>query len=143
MSDEESNVQAWVGAFGRLVAGLDFAAARQMFAPEVVAFGTWSELLEGIDELEAKQWRQVWPTIDGFGFDVAGTRALLSPDGLQAVAMAPWTSTGFGPDGAPFERPGRATFVLQRASADGDWLAVHSHFSLARDVPQKSHGRPS
>ena len=131
--------------FGTLVAGLDFATARTLFADGVLAFGTWSELLSGVDELEARQWRHVWPTIDGFAFDVEATRVVGSPDGLQAVAMAPWTSTGFGLDGVPFDRPGRATFVLQRESADdgADWLAVHSHFSLARDVPQRSHGRPS
>jgi ketosteroid isomerase-like protein len=139
---ESNDVLEWVAEFGSYVAAVDFESARRMFSEDVIAFGTWSELLTGRDELESRQWRQVWGSIDGFGFDVAGTRVLRSPDGLQAVAISPWTSVGFGPDGAPFDRPGRATFVLARPSAGDPWLAVHTHFSLARDVPQKSHGRP-
>jgi ketosteroid isomerase-like protein len=40
----------------------------------------------------------------------------------------------------PFDRPGRATIVLAR-QPDGRWLGVHSHMSLARGVPQDSHGK--
>jgi len=43
-------------------------------------------------------------------------------------------------DGTPFDRPGRATIVLAR-QPDGRWLGVHSHMSLARGVPQDSHGQ--
>jgi ketosteroid isomerase-like protein len=140
---ESNDVRKWVSEFGSYVARVDFESARRLFSEEVVAFGTWSELLTGLDQLESRQWRQVWPTIDGFGFDVAGTEVLLSDDGSQAVAISPWASTGFAADGSPFDRPGRATFVLRRNGDSGSWLCVHSHFSLARDVPQKSHGRPS
>jgi ketosteroid isomerase-like protein len=140
-ADAAVSVRAWVAAFGSNVAAVDFDAARELFDDEVVAFGTWSELLDGLDELEARQWRNVWPTITDFAFDVEGTTVLSSPDGLQAVAVAPWSSTGFGPDGQPFDRPGRATLVLQRGDIGAMWRAVHSHFSLGRDVPQRSHGR--
>lgn len=53
--------------------------------------------------------------------------------------MTPWTSTGFHRDGAPFDRPGRATIALAR-QPDGHWLGVHSHMSLRRGVPQESFG---
>jgi len=65
---------------------------------------------------------------------------MASPDGAMAVAITPWTSTGFHGDGSTFDRPGRATIVLAK-QPDGRWLGVHSHMSLARGVPQDSHGR--
>ena len=55
----------WVAAWGTEVATVDMAAARRRFAPDVVAFGTYAEIVHGIDELEAEQWRNVWPTIAG------------------------------------------------------------------------------
>jgi len=58
----------------------------------------------------------------------------------MAVAIAPWTSTGFREDGTPFDRPGRATIVLAR-QPDRSWLGIHSHMSLARGVTQDSHGK--
>lgn len=141
MADDVSSVREWVATFGAHVAAVDFASARPMFDDGVVAFGTWSELLTGLDDLEAKQWRNVWPTIDAFAFDVDGTDVVLSDDGLLAVAIAPWSSTGFAEDGSTFDRPGRATLVLRRPSAGAPWRCVHSHFSLGRDVPQRSYGR--
>jgi ketosteroid isomerase-like protein len=65
---------------------------------------------------------------------------MAAPDGAIAVAIAPWTSTGFHEDGTPFDRPDRATIVLAR-QPDGHWLGVPSHMSLARGVPQDSHGK--
>ena len=62
---------------------------------------------------------------------------LASPDGMMAIVIAPWTSTGYHPDGSPFARPGRATLVFS-GNADG-WLCTHSHMSLNRGVPQTSH----
>ena len=66
-----------------------------------------------------------------------GTRILASPDGGMATVIAPWTSTGYHPDGTPFPRPGRATMVFARGGQG--WLCVHSHMSLNRGVPQASH----
>lgn len=57
----------------------------------------------------------------------------------MATVVAPWTSTGFHPDGTRFDRPGRATITLARQQ-DGRWLGIHSHMSLQRGVPQDSHG---
>ena len=58
-------------------------------------------------------------------------------DSMMAIVIAPWTSTGYHPDGKPFARPGRATMVFSR-NEDG-WLCMHSHMSLNRGVPQVSH----
>jgi ketosteroid isomerase-like protein len=61
--------------------------------------------------------------------DLANTEVPASPDGALAVVITPWTSTGFHRDGAPFDRPDRATIALAR-QPDGSWLGV----------PQESFG---
>ena len=54
------------------------------------------------------------------------------------AGVATWTSTGFHEDGTPFHRPGRATVILERR--DGQWLSVHTHFSLNPGTPPRTHG---
>jgi hypothetical protein len=67
------------------------------------------------------------------------SRVLASPDGKMAVAIAPFTSTGYAPDGTAFDRPGRTTLILVPGEGAEPWIAVHSHMSLARGVPADSH----
>ena len=55
----------------------------------------------------------------------------------MAVAVAPWTSTGYHEDGSRYDRPGRATMIFHREGVR--WICVHSHMSLNRGVPQASH----
>jgi ketosteroid isomerase-like protein len=134
------SVRAWVAAWGDEVAAVDLATARHRFDEGVVAFGTHADIVRGLDELERQQWSQVWPAIEDFRFEVADLEVLVSPDRLMAVAVVPWSSTGIDVEGAPFDRPGRATIVLQREQVDAEWRGMHTHFSLARGVPQRTHG---
>jgi ketosteroid isomerase-like protein len=129
--DLETSVRDWVAAWGAEVAAVDMAGARRRFSPEVVAFGTYAEIVRGIDELEARQWRNVWPAIDGFTFRVDELVVIASDDRCQAVAVVPWDSVGTADDGTTYPRPGRATVVLWRQSPAHPWLGVHTHFSLA------------
>jgi ketosteroid isomerase-like protein len=133
-------VRDWLARFATCVREVDYAAARPFWHPEIVIFGTYQELVRSLTVWTETQWDKVWPRTADFAFDLPNTLVLASPDGSMAVAVAPWTSTGFQPDGKPFPRPGRATIVLQR-QPDGRWLGVHSHMSLGRGVPQESHGR--
>jgi ketosteroid isomerase-like protein len=125
-----STVRDWIAAWGAEVAAVDMAAARRRFAPDVVAFGTYAEIVHGLDDLEAMQWRNVWPAIDGFAFRVDQLVVIASDDGCQAVAIVPWDSVGTADDGTTFARPGRATVVLRRESTSAPWVGVHTHFSL-------------
>jgi SnoaL-like domain len=111
-----------------------------VLAPGHVIFGTYQELVKSLSAWTERQWDNVWPRTAEFRFDLVNTMVMASTDGSMAVAIAPWTSTGFHEDGTPFDRPGRATIVLAR-QPDGRWLGVHSHMSLARGVPQDSHGK--
>ncbi len=136
----------WLETFAGHVRDVDYVAARPLFHPDVLAFGTHNNVISGVDEWVSTQWDNVWPKTTDFRFVLEQTSVLVSGDGLMATVVAPWTSTGYHPDGKPFPRPGRATMVFARNFAEDadarnadDWLCVHSHMSLNRGVPQSSH----
>ncbi|MEP7114495.1 MAG: Rieske 2Fe-2S domain-containing protein [Ilumatobacteraceae bacterium] len=137
---DNQSVKAWVDDWGAEVAAVDLAAARLRFASDVSAFGTHADVVIGLDHLETDQWAQIWPAIEDFRFVTDEMQTLTSPDRRQAIAVVGWTSIGIDRDGHRFDRPGRATVVLTRGSIDEPWLGIHTHFSLGRDVPQRTHG---
>lgn len=126
----------WLDRFAGHVREVDYAAARPHWDPDVIVFGTHQNIVQGRDAAIAAQWRNVWPRTADFRFDLDQTRVLAATSGDLAVVIAPWSSTGFARDGAPFPRPGRATLVF--AQGKSGWRVVHSHLSLARGVPQES-----
>lgn len=127
-------VEEWFDVFGNYVASESYEPAREMIAEDVVAFGTKAELVEGVDYLVEQQWKGIWPNIEAFTFE--DVRAKETGDGAWAAAT--WTSTGFDEDGNSYHRPGRATITFEHR--DGQWLAVHTHFSLYPDTPRPTHG---
>jgi ketosteroid isomerase-like protein len=135
--DDIAGVQAWFATLAAHVREVDFVGARPIFAPDMIAFGTFTDFMTGRDATEQQQWRNVWPHIDEFRFR-PDIRAIVSPDGLQAVGMGIFDSTGYRADGTPYDRPGRATVVLARDRVGAPWLAEHTHLSLFRDVPTQS-----
>jgi ketosteroid isomerase-like protein len=135
--DDEAAVREWFERLAAHVQAVDFAGARPIFAPDMVAFGTFTDFMTGRDLAEQMQWRNVWPHIDEFCWR-PDLRVIVSPDRLQAVGMGVFDSTGYQEDGASYDRPGRATVVFGRASTDEPWVAQHTHMSLFRDVPIRS-----
>jgi ketosteroid isomerase-like protein len=129
----------WLDRFAACVREVDFRSAYPFWHDDIVIFGTYQELVRSRAAWTDTQWSNVWPRTRDFAFDLQNTEILASPDGQVAVAVTPWTSIGWHPDGREFDRPGRATIMLQR-QPDGRWLGVHSHMSLGRGVPQDSHG---
>ena len=127
----------WLETFSGYVREVDYASARPLFHAEILAFGTHQDVLPDREAWINNQWDNVWPRTEDFRFDLAATHVLASADGTMAVVIAPWTSTGFHPDGKEFDRPGRATMVFHRGP--NGWLGVHTHLSLNRGVPQTSH----
>jgi ketosteroid isomerase-like protein len=127
----------WLETFAVYVREVDYASARPLFHPDVLAFGTHNDVIPGIEQWIATQWDKVWPKTSDFRFTLEQTSTLASPDGQMAIVIAPWTSTGYHEDGKPFPRPGRATMVFSRNGKR--WLCTHSHMSLNRGVPQTSH----
>ena len=127
----------WLETFSAHVREVDYAAARPLFHPDVLAFGTHRDVIPGLEAWISTQWDNVWPKTTDFRFDLAGTQVLASADGSMACLVAPWTSTGYHRDNEAFDRPGRATMLFSRDGAG--WLCIHSHMSLNRGVPQSSH----
>lgn len=133
MNDEQTvvaQVRDWFEQWGRCVAAVDFDSARTLFDPSVVGFGTYQDVVDGLDALEAGQWRAIWPAIEGFRFVLDTLRVQVSADASMAVGIVTWDSRGFDADGTDFPRPGRATVVLRRNAPGASWKGVHTHFSL-------------
>ena len=137
---DHQSIRAWLNTWGSYVANRDFGSARALFDTDVVGFGTYSDFVAGLDNLEREQWQKVWPKISDFRFDVEGMWTETSQDRLCGHLAARWFSTGFDEQGRRYERPGRCTVTLRRASLDDGWLGTHTHFSLERDTPSLSHG---
>ncbi len=136
----KAEILDWLDRFAACVRDVDYRAAYPFWHDDIVIFGTFQELVRSRQRWTDTQWDNVWPRTAEFRFDLANTEVLASADGSMAVAVTPWTSQGWHPDGKPFDRPGRATIMLARQS-DGRWVGVHSHMSLGRGVPQDSHGK--
>jgi ketosteroid isomerase-like protein len=136
MDHSPSTPEQWLRAFEGIVRARDFTAGRAMFADDAVAFGTWARAVAGLDNIVREQWQNVWPRIRDFRFD---GDARVRTFGESAWIAAGWLTEATGPDGRPFTRPGRGTFVLERRG--GKWLAVHSHFSLLPSQSESAHGR--
>jgi ketosteroid isomerase-like protein len=136
-AEDRAEVEQWFQHLARYVQAVDFVGARPLFAPDMVAFGTFTDFMTGRDAAEQHQWRNVWHHIDGFRWR-PDIRVIVSPDRLQAVGMGVFDSTGYHQDGSAYDRPGRATVVFIRTDPGAEWVAAHTHMSLFRDVPTRS-----
>lgn len=138
--DTPDGVTAVHEFFARLstnCAAQDFDATEPLFADDVASFGTKAGVVIGLGPLRARQWEGIWTNIEDFEMQLDQIHASASGD--LAWGMVPWTSTGFDEQGNPYDRPGRATIVMERR--DGAWLAIHSHFSLIPGTPPRTYGR--
>src|ERR1700752_5428389 len=95
-------LHAWLDTFSGYVREVDYASAKPLFHPDVLAFGTHNDVIPGLDKWVATQWDHVWPKTTDFRFVLEQTSVLASPDGRMATVIAPWTSTGYHPDGTSF-----------------------------------------
>ncbi len=138
--EDRLSLTEWVDRFSSHVAALRYEDAADMMDPNVTSFSTWSDIVTGVDHFVNGQWRNVWHTIRNFRMETPKMRIAVSPDRLMAAVAVTWASTGFTPDGEPFDRPGRCSFVLTRENLNAPWFGVQGHFSLFRGVPQQSHG---
>ena len=139
--DDLERVKAWFRRLSEHVRAVDFTGAHPLFAEDMIAFGTFENFVTGRGEVEAQQWRNVWPVTTGFRYRDDDIRAVVSPDRLTAIGMGVFDSTGYREDGTPYDRPGRTTVALSRRTIGEDWVAVHTHMSLFRDVPSRSFGQ--
>jgi ketosteroid isomerase-like protein len=129
-------IRSWFEALERCVGRVDYQAAHALFVDDAIAFGTRASLAIGRDALQRSQWSGIWPNVRNFRFNFDDLRC--GADGDTAWAVVTWGSTGFDESGVPYDRPGRATVILQRDG--GGWRARHTHFSLFPGTPGRTYG---
>ena len=122
-----AEIRQWLEDFAAAVRARDFAAGRGLFADGVCAFGTRADMIEGLADLEARQWRPIWNSTRGYRFD--HDSAAIKVSGEMAWVAITWHSQGKDATGRWYDRFGRATYVLHHDA--GRWVAVHTHHSLA------------
>ena len=61
--DDVAGVKAWFETLAAHVREVDFAGARPIFAPDMIAFGTFTDFMTGREAAEQQQWRNIWPAI--------------------------------------------------------------------------------
>lgn len=122
----------WLRKWESLINAQDFAQARSLFSKDVISFGTFAEILTGLDDLEARQWRKIWPTIAGFTFD--DPHILVSEESPQtATVISLWHSQGKAGKNGFYQRRGRATLILRNEK--GGLRCIHSHLSMEPGIP--------
>ena len=137
---DHNSIIFWFKTWENKVQNKDFESAKNLFENDVVSFGTWMNVVEGLEKLCANQWKSVWPTINNFKFLTDTLYIQVSPDRLLANSILIWDSTGYKKNGSSFKRNGRATVALKRNNINDAWKCIHTHFSLNRGIPQKSYG---
>ena len=113
---------------GKICKKKQYSSALQFFENDVVSFGTWVDVVEGLDQLKINQWENIWPTISGFKFLTETLFIQLSPDKLFANSILTWTSLGYHQDGKTFVRSGRATVTLKRSNLNSKWKGIHDSY---------------
>lgn len=141
LPDDLEAMRRWFAALADCVQAVDFERGRPLFAEDLAAFGTFTDFMLERDRAEREQWRNVWPTIRNFRWRLDGVIGIVAADRLGGVGLAIFDSDGFAPDGARFDRPGRATVAFARRAVGDPWVATHTHMSLFRGTPDRSHGR--
>ena len=143
-NDHLAAAREWFARLSAACAAVDYEAGRRIFTDDVASFGTKADIVVGLGPLQANQWKGIWPNIANFRVDLDSVRG--GGDGDSAWGIAVWNSTGFDESGNSFVRPGRATVALERRVTDvapgGEWLAVHTHFSLNPGTPPQTFGKP-
>lgn len=129
--DAIAPLRQWLRQLQTCVRAQDFAGGRALCVPELLAFGTRTEMVEGVEQVMERQWRPVWPHIRDFTIDADKARGAIH--GSRGWVAVPWDSLGVRPDGSTFARPGRLTILFEQRA--GRWLAIHTHFSLSPTTP--------
>ena len=124
---EITTIVEWLRTWQVAINERDYEAARRLFDPSVLGFGTRAKVARGLDDLVDSQWRPTWPVIADFRFDIDDMVVLAA--GENRAILATWTSLGLREDGSDFDRSGRMTLLLRHDKGES-WKAIHTHFSL-------------
>ena len=135
-TDPNEAAKQWFARLEHFCGSVDYDSALGIFADDVVSFGTKMDIVSGLEHLRDNQWQGIWGNIKNFKMDLDNVYS--GGGDTHAWGIVTWTSVGFDGSHEPFYRPGRATVTLERR--DGNWLAVHTHFSLYPGTPPRTFG---
>ena len=119
------SIKFWYLEWEKYVQNKNYSSAMKLFENDVVSFGTWMDIVQGLDQLKLNQWKNIWPTISNFKFLTDTIFIQLSPDKLFANSIIIWDSIGYKNDGISFERTGRAV-TLKRDNLNSNWKGIHT-----------------
>ena len=123
----------WLAIWEDLINAQAYEPSRLLFAPDVVAFGSYAEALHDLDALEQSQWRQIWGTIRNFAFETP----VIRPAAEQSYTLAVrWRSEGQNRNGR-LVRAARPRHAAAGRQAGGDIVCTHSHFSMDPGIPAR------
>lgn len=117
----DPRLAAWLDDFAACIRDRNIAEARQLFAPDVLSYGTRTAVMTRLDDLAADQWSFVWPATTAFRFLRVDRIFGFAPTWTIATQWKSFSASGRA-------RSGRATIVL--SDLEGRILCEHSHFSL-------------
>ena len=67
-NQDHVSIKLWFKNQEKYVIENDFCSAKKLFDTEVVSFGTQMDVVQGLDNLEKNQWKNIWPNISDFKF---------------------------------------------------------------------------
>ena len=116
----------WLETFAGYVRDVDYASARPLFHPDVLAFGTHNDVIPGIEQWIKTQWDKVWPKTTDFRFVIEQTQLRVArwPDGDRDRAV---DQHGVSRRRKTVSSAGTRDHGVFR-NGDG-WLCTHSHMS--------------
>ncbi len=132
MSIPNEQVLQWLDDWQLLINTGQYEAARSLFSSDVLAFGTVTGMMRGLQELEQRQWREVWHRIKDFCFDKETVKIFTDSTSQIATVCCLWHSLG-KTRASWYERRGRVTLVLR--VMDNRLSCLHSHFSMEPGIP--------
>jgi len=56
------SIKLWFENWESFIINKNFELAKTLFDPEVLSFGTWMDVVKGLDNLVEKQWKNIWLT---------------------------------------------------------------------------------
>lgn len=123
MLPERGWLMEWIQQFVSAVRSGNPDSGRSLFATDVTAFGTRTNLAGNLNELVASQWETIWPISQEFDLQVLKSQSLGQNHHLVLCHFRNITII----NNQPTPRSGRATFILEKL--ENHWICIHSHLS--------------
>ena len=125
------SLKTWMATFAQAVRDRRTDKGQNLFAENVIAFGTRITAAKDRASLIENQWTPVWHATRSFDFEYDD--ALIHVHDDIAWVATTWSSelNDGGPETGQ-KRFGRCTLILSK-DVDG-WKAIHTHFSVRPDT---------